>query len=278
MASDTTATLDRLQRQGWQARKTNGGHLALRGPEGQLVHTSSTPSDTRTISNLEAQLRRAGFEENRPDERRTQRLARGNTKQAQVLAALQDYPGEVFDASSLAVKTGLEHRQVSMALFWLKQNHPEVHQPKRGSYCYTPAVEVPPEQPPSARTPGVWCLCGKWFRTEGYWEEHSRKKQGSGHEEMLTKMPATAGLFTNGNRRKPDPSSEALAVVTEIRDRPVQVAVQAEPRPIKVVPSALPQDLPAMFEAVSTDRQGNLVLRDENGDHWLAVPMRPVLT
>jgi hypothetical protein len=46
-------------RMGWRIEKTNGGHLRWRGPQGELVHSSSTPSDFRSINNLQAQLKRA---------------------------------------------------------------------------------------------------------------------------------------------------------------------------------------------------------------------------
>lgn len=295
MATDTTTLLERVQEQeGWEVRQTNGGHFALRGPDGQLIHTAKTPSDSRGLNNTEARLRRAGFGDvlDGPPDRRAVRVARGDTKMSQVLTALQEAPGQPFDAPTLAVKLGLEAKQISTAFYWLKTHHPEVVQLDRGHYFYLPsddeelaaALEVldPPRpntvpvEPPSlvARKPGVWCTCGRWFRTEGFRNNHARQKDGPGHEETLTTMPESARDFTNGNREKRTDSEKALrqaAATTSV------VATQAVVTPIKVVPSALPKDLPAMFEAVSTDRKGNLVLRDENGDHWLAVPMRPIL-
>jgi predicted RNA binding protein YcfA (HicA-like mRNA interferase family) len=47
------------RRRGWHATLTNGGHIRLTHPNGGLVHTSYTPSDHRSIRNLDAQLRRA---------------------------------------------------------------------------------------------------------------------------------------------------------------------------------------------------------------------------
>lgn len=44
---------------GWRCRST-GKHYVLRGPDGQTVTVSKTPSDFRAVRNIRADLRRAG--------------------------------------------------------------------------------------------------------------------------------------------------------------------------------------------------------------------------
>jgi hypothetical protein len=43
---------------GWTATKTNGGHLRFIKPGRPLIHTSSTPSDSRAFRNALAMLAR----------------------------------------------------------------------------------------------------------------------------------------------------------------------------------------------------------------------------
>lgn len=45
--------------QGWSS-KLGGRHYMLRGPDGQTVTVSKTPSDWRAVKNIRADLRRAG--------------------------------------------------------------------------------------------------------------------------------------------------------------------------------------------------------------------------
>ncbi|MCQ4270222.1 type II toxin-antitoxin system HicA family toxin [Pseudomonas kuykendallii] len=42
---------------GWQAQRTNGGHLRWLKPGRPIIHTSSTPSDRRAWLNALAMLR-----------------------------------------------------------------------------------------------------------------------------------------------------------------------------------------------------------------------------
>lgn len=44
---------------GWSIRRTNGGHLRFTKPGRPIIHTSSTPSDWRTVRNAVAMLARA---------------------------------------------------------------------------------------------------------------------------------------------------------------------------------------------------------------------------
>lgn len=48
---------------GWTATKTNGGHLRFTKPGRPIIHTSSTPSDWRAVSNSVAMLARADRKE-----------------------------------------------------------------------------------------------------------------------------------------------------------------------------------------------------------------------
>lgn len=43
----------------WQATRTNGGHLRFKKPGRPIIHTSSTPSDSRAVRNALAMLVRA---------------------------------------------------------------------------------------------------------------------------------------------------------------------------------------------------------------------------
>lgn len=50
----------KLQRQGWSVSRTGKGHYRFASPDGQLVFTSGTSSDWRSIHNFRRDLRRAG--------------------------------------------------------------------------------------------------------------------------------------------------------------------------------------------------------------------------
>jgi hypothetical protein len=43
---------------GWQAVITNGNHVRLTGPAGEIVHTSFTPSDWRWSRKAASEMRR----------------------------------------------------------------------------------------------------------------------------------------------------------------------------------------------------------------------------
>ena len=46
---------------GWTVERKPKGHVRIKGPDRQLIHTGRTPSDRRSILNFRAQLRRDGF-------------------------------------------------------------------------------------------------------------------------------------------------------------------------------------------------------------------------
>lgn len=257
---ETTALARRAQAQGWDVRLTKNGHLAYRSPGGKLIHTGSTPGDASGQRDHLVRMRRAGFQDNPPkqDPHRETRMAKAVTQQAAVLAALQEFAGQVVDIATVAKKARLEPKKVGMALYWLKQNHPEVRPVDRGRYIYQPAgdqlplaEQVGPEVEPEAFPEPALPVPAPEPSLVGETHLNGNSAHTNGHG------PAVESL------------AEAAAAVTTL--------VETERPAIKVMPSALPKDLPAMFEAVSTDGKGRLVLRDENGDHWLAVAMKPVL-
>ena len=47
---------------GWSVRQTPGQHYQARGPKKALFHFPATPSDSRSIKNIRAKLRRLGAE------------------------------------------------------------------------------------------------------------------------------------------------------------------------------------------------------------------------
>ena len=58
MKKDLKALIQAYRDKGWVIEKTNSQHWRFRGPRGELVHTSSTPSDWRAFQNMKAQLNR----------------------------------------------------------------------------------------------------------------------------------------------------------------------------------------------------------------------------
>lgn len=60
--SDLDKLITQARRAGWRVEKTRGGHWKFWSPDGKhAVVSSSTPSDRRSMSNLRAQLKRAGY-------------------------------------------------------------------------------------------------------------------------------------------------------------------------------------------------------------------------
>ena len=47
--------------QGWNVSKTNGGHLKWVAPTGNFFYSALTPSDPRSIKNIQRDLRVNGF-------------------------------------------------------------------------------------------------------------------------------------------------------------------------------------------------------------------------
>lgn len=60
--SNRRALFKALTRAGWGVRRTGGGHLQIRTPDGDVVaYTGTSPSDQRGSRRLLSDLRRAGF-------------------------------------------------------------------------------------------------------------------------------------------------------------------------------------------------------------------------
>lgn len=256
---------------------------------------------------------RAGMSQNDDsDQGRGERMARhaadGTSFTQRILEELQSTPRKKRDAHGIAEATGLMATQVSPALAWLVRKHPEVHRSERGVYFWSP--EIPTTLLPSTEmaqrsaameteiAPGekVYCSCGKRFRTVGHYRDHLRPMDDASHHVLSSTLPSKRDmertlrypvqkiidapdlpLNGNGNRGSSHEVEVAVASLQEVADASIMVATRADHEVINVVPSALPSDLPAIFEAVTTDGAGRLILRDELGNIWMAVPMKPVL-
>jgi hypothetical protein len=57
MAKDLQKFLKKLAAAGWTVTITKNNHYKLLGPRGELVHTSSTPSDWRALKKVEMNVR-----------------------------------------------------------------------------------------------------------------------------------------------------------------------------------------------------------------------------
>jgi hypothetical protein len=55
----------KARQSGWVISLRGSGHLEWRSPDGEIVITPSTPSDSRSAKNARARLRRAGLKEER---------------------------------------------------------------------------------------------------------------------------------------------------------------------------------------------------------------------
>jgi predicted RNA binding protein YcfA (HicA-like mRNA interferase family) len=63
MSKNVSEIVEQLEAQGFRCRTTRKGHIMVYAPEGHVVTTlPSTPSDTRSLKNAIAVLRRAGFQ------------------------------------------------------------------------------------------------------------------------------------------------------------------------------------------------------------------------
>jgi len=54
--------LKALKQQGWTWSRTGKGHRRFVSPEGRVVIASGTPRSSRSLRNLQADLRRRGFQ------------------------------------------------------------------------------------------------------------------------------------------------------------------------------------------------------------------------
>jgi hypothetical protein len=58
---DVRHLLVQAERQGFEVRISNGGHVRIRAPSGALIFDTTTRLDPRGFRNFRARMRRAGF-------------------------------------------------------------------------------------------------------------------------------------------------------------------------------------------------------------------------
>lgn len=58
---DVRQLLIEAERQGFDVRIANGGHVRIRAPSGALIFDTATRLDPRGFRNFRARMRRAGF-------------------------------------------------------------------------------------------------------------------------------------------------------------------------------------------------------------------------
>ena len=262
MASDSATLLRQAVRSGFQKEGTRGGHVRLIAPDGERIVCASTPSDHRTVANDRALLKRHGLGQ-RDDKSRRSRMAReassGVGISARVLGAMQERPNQQVRVRELREQLGLEAPQLSNALQYLARTVPGLVNLTKGIWVYTPDGDT--LQPTQPAAPGEGAA--------------GTAAAGTGGGKAVHPGPdGCPGL--NGHSGGPahlnghTPSRSGPSALLDGADERL-VAVPAEPpAPVKVIPSALPDDVPGMFEAVTVHRSGALVLRDENGELWLA--------
>jgi hypothetical protein len=61
LVKELRALLTLAENQGWRVTMTQKNHYKLVAPNGKVVFTSSTPSDSRAIKNIERDLRSGGL-------------------------------------------------------------------------------------------------------------------------------------------------------------------------------------------------------------------------
>ncbi len=62
MKKEVKQLLRDLERAGWKSRKTGSGHNLVKSPEGKVVVVCDSPSDSRSLKNSMADLKRAGYQ------------------------------------------------------------------------------------------------------------------------------------------------------------------------------------------------------------------------
>jgi hypothetical protein len=243
-------------------------------PDGQKVLASGTPGGGRGQSNNEARLKAAGLQDNYSDPGREKRVksAKDDSQVVHVLQVMQDKPQTPFTPAQIGKQLGLAPSQVSHSLYWLKTNHPEVRQAGRGLYTWVP-LDV--------------ASGGSWQEGDPIPEEPEADYVFADEPDLLepdllegvdlqraeAARLGLAGLVidvgTNGTHA-------ALAEAQAVAAAPAPEIVETPPHQINVVP-APPTHSPSLFEAVSRDGGGRLIVRDEFGEHYLCIRMVPEL-
>lgn len=97
-SKDLKKLIDLAESQGWAVEVTGGGHLRFISPDRRMpmVHTGSTPSDRRSIKNLESQLRKSGLKIERSEKKGSPSKPRKNASNYGSMARLFP-PGAVVE-------------------------------------------------------------------------------------------------------------------------------------------------------------------------------------
>lgn len=156
---------------------------------------------------------------------------------ARVRAFLRDHPGESFQGPAVAEALGLELQQTRSALAETVRA-PGFVRIERGLYTFDPDRASQPLKPTS---------------------------NGTSHK----LRPRTTSERREDAQRFAEMEAERTAAAPFVTDRLATIEAQARANGHA--------ELPKLLEVVTTDREGRLVLRDEDGDIWLAVPMRAQL-
>ncbi len=249
---------------GWTLKWSKSGHLKFFDATGQLVTIAAgTPSDWRGPKNLIATLRQAGLhvrsEKAGPSTQRTEVIVDEYREWAKEQRALSD--AQETDTAERETASVIEpvpshdtRRPGEVVLSFLREHpgerfdaptiakHIGYNDPKRVRNALASLVR--------AGKPGF----AQVSRGRYVFEPKTAEVR------ISTVAPAP-----------PKPPSPPKPV-----DRPLPVRTTSE-RLADVEAKARANgqaELPTMFEAVTTDRQGRLVLRDEYGDIWIAAPVK----
>jgi hypothetical protein len=261
----------RARQQGWEVTTDGKNHPRLTPPGGgKGVSIASTSSNWNTLLNDRTRLRKAGLLDEPSNESRQKRMdgAKNNPGffSAQVLSALQS-GDRVMTVADLATASGLSNAQVSGALFWLTQKHPEVRRVERGRYRYL-STEVHQLQEPDPEPASAALMNASEVEELG-------AKLAALPSETWRPKKLVPHVPTNGHVSAPLGSLLLTTPSTEVDDRPTQVTVTTG-QAIQVVPATMPASTPELFESVCVDGQGRLILRDAaNGEIWCAARMTP---
>jgi hypothetical protein len=62
MSKDFKKLTKKIRSKGWDVRQRRSGHYVIEGPNGEKVFCSATPSDHRSLRNIERDLVKAGLD------------------------------------------------------------------------------------------------------------------------------------------------------------------------------------------------------------------------
>lgn len=270
---DLRALFREVEAAGWSVERGGGGHYKIRNADGQIVASSpATPSDYRSIRNVRAQLRRAGMV---PVERERREIVRPD------LEALDRQLQEESAAAAVPVDTVVPGvgEEVDVVVERREQRLPDL-----ADLDLSPGKKIAelfrrvPHLELSPREVSV--------RTGVTYENASKALQrlAKTRPDLVTKVRrgayrATAGSGEDALARARAQHQERLE---QIRARTAAAATEhPEGTPAPVIDLATDSTEGTLtragaglrsrtWAAVATDRHGRVVLRDANGDIWLA--------